>query len=106
LNQSYLDSAAASIPTLIFKHSVETFGAMVDQFAPAYAKQLKSLLQYDYDLHRIETANSDVAIQNLYHFDKRDLDAGLPVSDYASRSCIIRLEKNNGSIRQSVIPLG
>jgi hypothetical protein len=46
-----------------------------------------------------------VAIQNLYHFDKRDLDTGLPISDYTSRSCIIRLEKNSGSIKQSVIPL-
>ena len=106
LNQKHLDSAAASIPTLLFKHSVETFGAMVDRFAPPYAKQLKSLLQYDYDLHRIETATANVAIQNLYHFDKMDLDTGLPVWDYANRSCIIRLEKTNGSIKQSVMPLG
>ena len=106
LNEAYLNGPAPSVPTLISRHSVETFGVMVDRFAPAYAKQLKSLLQFDYDTHRIKTAKSDVAIQNLYHFDPKDLEANLPIQNYTNRSCIIRLEKKNGNISQSVMPLG
>ena len=106
LNEAYLDGPAPSVPTLISRHSVETFSAMVNQFKPAYAKQLNSLLQFDYDMHRIKTAKTDVAIQNLYHFDPKDLEATLPIQDYANRSCIIRLEKKNGNISQSVMPLG
>ena len=79
---------------------------MIDQFGPAYSKQLKSLLQFDYDMHRIRTAKSNVAIQNLYHFDPKDLEAKLPISEYSNRSCIIRLENINGNINKSVIPLG
>lgn len=106
LNQDYLDGPAPSVPTLISRHAVETFGKMIDQFTPAYGKQLKSLLQYDYDMHRIQTAKSGVAIQNLYHFDYRDLERKLPIWEYANRSCIIRLEKQNGNVNQSVMPLG
>jgi radical SAM superfamily enzyme YgiQ (UPF0313 family) len=105
LNQNYLDGPAPSIPNLISRHSAETFGTMVDQFAPSYGKQLKSLLQYDYDMHRIKTAKADVTIQNLYHFDAKDLEAKLPIQEYRNRSCIIRLEKKNGKINQAVIPL-
>jgi hypothetical protein len=79
---------------------------MLDRFAPSYEKQLKSLLQYDYDMHRIETAKSDVSIQNLYHFDPNDLAAKVAIQNYSNRSSIIRLEKKNGCINQSVIPLG
>ena len=79
---------------------------MLDQFAPPYAKQLKALLQYDYDRHRIQTAKSDVAIQNVYHFDPKDLEAQRPPEQYSDRSCIIRLEKRNGTVSQAVIPLG
>lgn len=106
LNKPYLDGPAPSVPSLISRHSVETFSAMVDQFAPAYGKQLKSLLQYDYDMHRIKTAKSDVAIQNLYHFDHRDLEAKLPIQNYSNRSCIIRLEQTKGQVSKTVIPLG
>lgn len=104
--QSHLDASAASVPTLLFKHSVEIFGAMLDQFAPSYQKQLKALLQYDYDMHRIRTAKSNVAIQNLYQFDPRDLESGLPIEEYQDRSCIIRLENVNGTVSKKVIPLG
>lgn len=106
LNQSNLDRPAPHVPTLLFKHSVETFSQMLDQFAPPYAKQLKALLQYDYDRHRIQTAKSDVAIQNVYHFDPKDLEAQRPPEQYSDRSCIIRLEKRNGTVSQAVIPLG
>lgn len=106
LNQPHLDAPAPSVPTLISRHAVETFGVMIDQFGPAYSKQLKSLLQFDYDMHRIRTAKSNVAIQNLYHFDPKDLEAKLPISEYSNRSCIIRLENINGNINKSVIPLG
>lgn len=106
LNQDYLDGPAPSVPTLISRHAVETFGKMLDRFAPPYQKQLKSLLQYDYDMHRIQTAKSDVAIQNVYHFDPNDLDAGLPIEQYKNRSCIIRLETKNGAVSKAVIPLG
>lgn len=106
LNETHLNGPAPSVPTLISRHSVETFSAMLDRFAPSYEKQLKSLLQYDYDMHRIETAKSDVSIQNLYHFDPNDLAAKVAIQNYSNRSSIIRLEKKNGCINQSVIPLG
>lgn len=106
LNEAHLNGPAPSVPTLISRHSVETFSAMLDRFAPSYEKQLKSLLQYDYDMHRIETAKSDVSIQNLYHFDPNDLAAKVAIQNYSNRSSIIRLEKKNGCINQSVIPLG
>jgi len=106
LNQSYLDGPASSVPNLISRHAVETFSKMLEQFAPSYEKQLKALLQYDYDLHRIKTAKSNVSIQNLYQFDPSDLDAKLPIEEYKDRSCIIRLEMRNGAIDKTVIPLG
>jgi hypothetical protein len=106
LNEAYLDGPAPSVPSLISRHSVETFSQMVDQFAPAYGKQLKALLQYDYDKHRIQTAKSDVSIQNLYFFDHKDLVAKLPVEQYSNRSCIIRMDKRGGTVTQSVFPLG
>jgi hypothetical protein len=104
-NEVYLDASAANVPTLMFKHSVETFGAMLDQFKPNYQKQLKALLQYDYDMYRIRTAKTNVAIQNVYQFDPADLEANLPIEEYKDRSCIIRLEKLNGNINRTVIPL-
>lgn len=106
LNQCYLDGPAPSVPTLISRHSVETFSQMLDQFAPAYQKQLKALFQYDYDQHRIRTAKTDVALQNLYQFDFKDLEAKRPIEEFADHSCIIRLEMHNGNVTQSVIPLG
>lgn len=105
-NEQHLEASAANVPTLMFKHSVETFGKMLDQFSPAYQKQLKALFQYDYDMYRIRTAKTNVAIQNLYQFDPANLEEHLPIEQYQDRSCIIRLEKNNGNISRTVIPLG
>ena len=106
LNQNYLEGPAPNIPTLIFKHSVETFSTMLDQFSPPYQKQLKALIQYDYDMYRIRTAKSNVAIQNLYQFDHADLEAKLPIEEYKDRSCIIRLTMQDGIVNKTVIPLG
>ena len=41
LNEAHLNGPAPSVPTLISRHSVETFSAMLDLFAPSYEKQLK-----------------------------------------------------------------
>ena len=106
LNQDFLDATPSSVPTLILKHSVETFSTLVDRFAPPYQKQLKALFQYDYDSYRIRTAKTNVAIQNLYQFNYADLEANLPIEEYSNRSCIIRMENTNGTINKTVIPLG
>ena len=107
LNEPYMDGHAASVPTLMSRHSVETFSTMTDRFAPVYGKQLKALLQYDYDMHRIRTAKNGVAIQNLYQFNPKDLEQKLPIEQYTDYSCIIRMEKKmDGTVTQAVIPLG
>ena len=71
---------------------------MLKKFQVPYEKQLESLMRFDFNTQRIRDAKDGTVIQDLYYFDYEDLVNGLPIEQYTSRACLIRLEKKDGTV--------
>ena len=97
-NQECFDSTIMDISIESQLRPVEMFAKMLRKFNVPYEKQLLELMRYDFNYQRLRDSKDGTVMQDVYHFNYQDMLDNLPIEQYSNHSCLIRLEKQDGTI--------
>ena len=70
----------------------------IDDMDVPFAKQLKSLFEFEYDLREIKKNKTDCAIRKVYEFSYLDYLEAVPIEDYSEYKTEIQIQNSNGNI--------
>ena len=97
-NQECFDSTIMDISIESQLRPVEMFAKMLRKFNVPYEKQLLELMRYDFNYQRLRDSKDGTVMQDVYHFNYQDMLDNLPIEQYSNHACLIRLEKQDGTI--------
>ena len=104
-NQACFDGSILNISIESQLRPVEMFSNMLRKFNVPYEKQLIELMRYDYDYQRMRDSKDGTIHQDIYHFNFQDMLENLPIEQYSDRSCLIRLERQDGVISKQAFAM-
>ena len=105
-NQECFDSDHRNIAIAVNRRPAQLFGNMLPQFHLPYEKQLRSLMDYQFDCQSFKRAKKDSIVQHLYHFSYSDLQNNVPIEEYSEGQILVRFEIINGKHKKQIIPMG
>ena len=76
---------------------------MLQKFDGEWVEQLRGLMRYDWDQHRVSKSKEDISLQETYDFVIMDLQRRRPIQQFAKGKTTLVMEKKNGVARVKIL---
>ena len=87
----------------VVDNPLELMENMLQKFDGEWVEQLRGLMRYDWDQHRVSKSKEDISLQETYDFVIMDLQRRRPIQQFAKGKTTLVMEKKNGIARVKIL---
>ncbi|MBQ9967401.1 MAG: B12-binding domain-containing radical SAM protein [Oscillospiraceae bacterium] len=87
----------------VVDNPLELMENMLQKFDGEWVEQLRGLMRYDWDQHRVSKSKEDISLQETYDFVIMDLQRRRPIQQFAKGKTTLVMEKKNGVARVKIL---
>jgi len=104
-NKDIFDREISYIEKQVFKNMQEMVKKFLDNCNYSCQEQLRGLLQYDHDMHRISSSECDVELEKIYSFVYVEILMRIPAEELSKGTSRLILKKQNGKVSKKLLEM-